>query len=139
VKEMEIKAVLAGLGVFMFGGWSPVIILLLTFIFIDYLSGLLAAYIEGELSSKIGSVGIAKKIMICLLVAAANKLDIAIDSQGMILTATCFFYIANELLSIIENATRAGLPVPLVLKQGLQLLKKKGGEVDSSVTSSEKE
>ncbi|MGG3884001.1 phage holin family protein [Brevibacillus panacihumi] len=136
---MEIKAVLAGLGVFMFGGWSPVIILLLTFIFIDYLSGLLAAYIEGELSSKIGSVGIAKKIMICLLVAAANKLDIAIDSQGMILTATCFFYIANELLSIIENATRAGLPVPLVLKQGLQLLKKKGGEVDSSVTSSEKE
>lgn len=139
MKEMEIKAVLAGLGVFMFGGWSPVIILLLTFIFIDYLSGLLAAYIEGELSSKIGSVGIAKKIMICLLVAAANKLDIAIDSQGMILTATCFFYIANELLSIIENATRAGLPVPLVLKQGLQLLKKKGGEVDSSVTSSEKE
>lgn len=110
----------------LFGGWSPLLQILLTFSIIDYGTGLLASGIEGKLSSKIGFRGIAKKVMIFALVAVGHLIDKAIGQGSMFQDAIIFFYLGNELLSIIENAGRTGLPVPDQIKSAVQILKGKG-------------
>ncbi|WP_428909461.1 phage holin family protein [Niallia sp. Krafla_26] len=111
---------------YLFGGWSVLLQVLLTFVIIDYISGLLASGVEGKLSSKIGFKGIAKKLMIFCLVAVGHLVDKAIGDGSMIQNAIIFFYLGNELLSILENAGRTGLPVPEQIKSAVQILKGKG-------------
>jgi toxin secretion/phage lysis holin len=125
MREFELKAVLTAVGVYLFGGWSAVLDVLLWAIVLDYVTGLIAAAIEGKLSSKVGFVGIAKKILIVLIVTAAHKLDIALNSQNVIMSTACYFYIANEGLSMLENAARAGVPFPSALKNALLQLRKR--------------
>jgi toxin secretion/phage lysis holin len=111
-------------------GWSPLLLLLLVFVVLDYISGMMAAGVEGNLSSRIGFKSIPKKIMIFVMVAIAHLIDGAFGNNHMFRDATIFFYLANELLSIIENAGRIGLPVPDKLIQAIDVLKGKtnGGE-----------
>jgi toxin secretion/phage lysis holin len=111
---------------YLFGGWSVLLQILLAFVIFDYISGLLASGVEGKLSSKIGFRGIAKKIMIFCLVAVGHLADKAIGDGSMIQNAIIFFYLGNELLSILENAGRTGLPVPDQIKSAVQILKGKG-------------
>jgi toxin secretion/phage lysis holin len=111
---------------YLFGGWSVLLQILLTFVIIDYLSGLLASGVEGKLSSKIGFKGIAKKLMIFCLVAVGHLVDKTIGQGHMVSDAIVFFYLGNELLSILENAGRTGLPVPKQLQDAVQILKGKG-------------
>lgn len=111
---------------YFFGGWSALLGVLLTFVVIDYLTGIIAAGVEGKLASKVGLIGIAKKIFIFLMVAIAHLIDTALGDQHLLRDATIFFYLANELLSIIENAGRIGLPVPGPIQKAVQILKDRG-------------
>ncbi|MCM3145394.1 phage holin family protein [Brevibacillus sp. MER 51] len=117
---------------FLFGGWSPLLTVLLTFVAIDYVSGMVAAGAEGKLSSRIGFLGIARKVFIFAMVAIAHLVDTALGDQHVLRDATIFFYLANELLSIIENAGRVGLPVPTPIKKAVDVLKGKGDQNGSN-------
>lgn len=107
-----------------FGGLDGFMWAMIVFVLVDYITGVTAAAVKRELSSEIGAKGIAKKVFEFLLVGIANVLDRQILKNGAALrTLVIFFYVANEGLSIIENCTRIGLPVPKVLKKLLKQLK----------------
>lgn len=110
---------------YLFGGWSQLLGVLLTFVAIDYITGVAAAAIEGKLSSSVGLKGIAKKVFIFVIVAVAHLVDQALGNNNMFMTAVVFFYLANELLSILENAGRVGLPVPEIIQKAVEILKGK--------------
>jgi len=112
---------------FFFGGWSTLLGVLLAFVVMDYLSGMVAAAIEGVLSSSVGLRGIARKVFIFGMVAVAHLVDTAIADGHVFRDATIFFYLANELLSIVENSGRIGLPVPDLIRQAVEILKGKSG------------
>ena len=122
-----VMTALGGIVGYLWGGWSALLGILLAFVIIDYITGFIAAGAEGKLSSEVGFKGIAKKILIFVLVAVAHLLDEALGGNNDIFRdAVIFFYLANELLSIIENAGRAGLPIPETLKNAVEILKGKG-------------
>ena len=126
--EVFYKTTTAGVGAivgYIFGEWSVLLQILLAFVIIDYISGLLASGVEGKLSSKVGFRGIAKKLMIFVLAAVGHLVDKAIGDGSMIQNAIIFFYLGNELLSILENAGRTGLPVPEQIKNAVDVLKGK--------------
>lgn len=115
---------------YLFGGWSFVIELLLVLTIADYVTGMIASGVEGKLNSKVGFKGIFKKVMIFCIVAVGHFVDLAIGQGNMVMNATGFFYAGNELLSIIENAGRAGAPVPDVFKRAVDILRSKGSDND---------
>ena len=103
-----------------FGEVNGFLFALLVFITIDYLTGIMAAVVEKNLSSAIGFKGLFKKVVLLFLVAIGQIIDNHILKQGGIVRTTIiFFYLSNEGLSIIENASRIGLPVPEKLKMVL--------------------
>ena len=108
------------------GGLDQLLTALLVLTVLDYASGVIAAGINGQLKSNIGFKGIAKKVMLFLLVAAGHVIDDIIGSNALFREAVIFFFIANELLSLVENAGKIGLPVPSVLKNAVEVLKGKG-------------
>lgn len=110
---------------YLFGGWSELLGILLAFVVMDYVTGVLAASKEGTLRSAVGFKRIPKKIMIFVLVAVGHLIDRAVGTNGLFRDATIFFYLANELLSIVENAGRMGLPVPEQIQQAVEVLKGK--------------
>lgn len=109
------------------GGYDTMMIALLLFMIIDYLSGVMCAVINKKLSSKIGFKGIFKKIMIILLVGITNLLGQATGIDGLRYIVISF-YLANEGISIIENASILGLPVPKKVKDVLEQLKETASE-----------
>jgi toxin secretion/phage lysis holin len=111
---------------YLFGGWSPLLQILLAFVIFDYLSGLLASGVEGKLSSKVGFKGIGKKLLIFIMVAVGHLVDQVIGHGQLIADSIVFFYLGNELLSIVENVGRTGVPVPDQIKNAVQILKGKG-------------
>jgi toxin secretion/phage lysis holin len=111
---------------YLYGGWSTLMGVLLAMVVIDYVTGMMAAFVEGKLKSEVGFKRIPKKIMIFVLVAVAHLVDSAAGTNDIFRDATIFFYLANELLSVIENAGRIGLPIPEQLKQAVEVLKNKG-------------
>jgi len=108
---------------FLFGGWSKALILLVSLAILDYLTGVLASAVEGKLSSRVGFRGIPKKIMIFVVVAVGHLVDTAIGTNHMFRDAAIFFYCANEVVSILENAGRIGIPVPEQLQQAVEVLR----------------
>ena len=126
--ENILKIVVAGamsLVSFLFGGWTTLLQILLIFVIIDYVTGLGAGAYSGLLSSKVGFRGIAKKIMIFALVAVAHAIDVVLGDNHLVRDAVIFFYLANEVLSIIENAGKTGLPIPDALIRAVDVLKGK--------------
>lgn len=115
---------------FLFGGWSSLLNILLAFVVIDYVSGVAAAAQEGKLSSRIGGWGIAKKVMIFAIVAVAHLVDTALGDAHLFRDAAIFFYLSNELLSLLENAGRLGAPIPPGLQKAIAILQGKGGAND---------
>jgi len=127
------KLIIAGGGsciTYLFGGWSQLLGILLAFVVIDYIAGVSASAIEGKLSSNIGRKGIAKKVFIFVIVAVAHLVDVALGNGNFFRDATIFFYLANETISILENAGRVGLPIPEVLKRAIDILQKKADNVN---------
>lgn len=117
---------------YLYGEWSVMLEVLTGLAVADYATGWLASGVEGKLSSKVGTAGILKKLMMFLLVAACHLADRMIGQGSTVMTMSIFFYGANEFLSITENAGRAGLPVPGVVKQAIEVLKKKSGGDDAN-------
>lgn len=109
---------------YFWGSMSPLIKVLVVLAIIDYITGICASAYEGRLSSSAGFKGIIKKIIIFCIVAVAHSLDSLFGGQ-IIRDATLFFYISNELLSIIENAGRTNIPIPDVIKKAFLVLKGK--------------
>lgn len=120
-----IAAIWGSLVTYLFGGWSALIQILVAFVAIDYITGVLAAGVRREISSSVGGRGIARKVLIFVLVACGHLVDMALGTADVIRDAVIYFYIANELLSIIENAGEIGLPVPDILKNAIERLKGK--------------
>jgi toxin secretion/phage lysis holin len=113
------------------GGWDGFLFALLAFVIIDYLTGVMVAIAEKQLSSEVGATGIMKKILIFMLVAVANVIDTEfIKSGGAIRTAVIFFYLSNEGISILENTAKIGLPIPEKLKAVLAQLSKEDSAHD---------
>jgi toxin secretion/phage lysis holin len=109
-------------------GYDGFLIALIAFVAVDYLTGVVRAVVEKSLSSKIGAAGIAKKLLIFLIVGAAHLIDAYLIQSGAALrTAVIFFYISNEGLSLLENTVAVGLPVPEKLRDVLAQLHNKGG------------
>jgi toxin secretion/phage lysis holin len=125
-------AVVGGFFGWFLGGMDGFIFALIAFTVVDYLTGVMRAIIEKELSSRVGARGIFKKILIFLLVGVAHLADVYLLGDGDALrTAVIFFYISNEGVSLLENASVIGLPIPEKLKEALaQLHKSKPKDAD---------
>lgn len=111
------------------GGWDGFLYALILFIVVDYFTGVMAAIYQKKLSSEVGFHGILRKIYILCLVAIAYVIDAKIIQNGSVVrTAVIFFYISNEGISIMENATVLGLPVPKKLQEVLEQIRDKEDE-----------
>jgi toxin secretion/phage lysis holin len=107
------------------GDFDGLLYALVAFVVIDYITGIMLAFLEKKLSSSVGFKGIFKKVLIFAFVGLGHIIDFYIIQKGSALrTAVIFFYLSNEGLSIIENATMIGLPVPEKLKAVFIELKK---------------
>ena len=110
------------LGYFL-GGCDGLFIALVMIVVMDYISGVMCAIADKNLSSEVGFKGICRKVLIFILVGIANILDVQVIGTGSVLrTAIIFFYISNEGVSLLENAAHLGLPVPEKLKVVLKQL-----------------
>ena len=119
-----ITATICGIFGFLYGKADGLIYALLAFIILDYVTGLTAACINKNLSSEVGFKGIAKKVVILLVVAVGNIVDIYILDGGAVCRSTVIgFYLANEGISILENAGNLGIPLPKKLLSVLKQLK----------------
>ncbi|MDK0797172.1 phage holin family protein [Clostridium perfringens] len=104
----------------MLGAWDTPLRILILLMILDYISGVLKGYINKELSSDIGFKGIARKAMIFFILILAVMLDRLLNTGTWIFrTITCYFYIANEGISLLENGVVLGVPVPDKLKDAL--------------------
>jgi len=111
---------------FVFGKADGLFYALLAMASLDYVSGTIYAVRTKSLSSKTGFKGISNKIMMFILIGAANLVDIYILNRPSVLrTAALFFYLANEGLSITENCAKLGLPVPEKIRKALESVKDK--------------
>ena len=116
----------------LFGGWTASLTTLVVFMGMDYFSGLIVAGVfhnspkteSGALESRAGFKGLIRKMMILVFVLIGHRLDIAVGTT-YIRDAVCIVYIANELLSIVENAGLMGIPIPAVITNAIDVLKKK--------------
>ena len=108
------------------GGTDGMLIALIAFMALDYVTGVMCAAADRSLSSQIGFRGICRKVLIWLLVGAANLVDVHVAGTGSALrSAVICFYLSNEGLSLLENAARLGLPIPERLKEALAQLRGK--------------
>lgn len=130
-KVFKIICAVAGAIAGLYGEWSTALTILLVMMGVDYITGVLVAITGkslktegGGLSSKIGFIGLAKKGFIMLIVLVATLLDRAIGNTTMIFQmATVFYYIANEGLSILENADLMGVPFPAFVRERLESMR----------------
>ena len=122
----KLQIAITGLGGwlgYVLGGMDGLLIALVVFITIDYITGIMCAVIDKKLSSAVGAKGIFKKVLILMLVGIANVIDVHVVGTGNALRgATVCFYLSNEGLSILENTVHLGLPVPDKLKEVLSQL-----------------
>ena len=115
--------VLGGWIGYFLGGCDGLLIALVAFVSIDYVTGVMCAVSDKDLSSRVGFKGICRKILIFALVGVANLIDVQVIQTGSILrTAVIFFYLSNEGVSFLENAAHLGLPIPKKLKEVLEQL-----------------
>lgn len=120
--QLIFSAVGGWLGYFL-GGCVGLLYALIAFVVIDYITGVMCAIINRELSSAVGFKGIFRKVLIFLLVGIANIIDVQVIGTGAVLrTAVIFFYISNEGVSLLENAGHLGLPIPEKIKTVLEQL-----------------
>ena len=120
--QLIFSAVGGWLGYFL-GGCDGLLYALIAFVVIDYITGVMCAIINKQLSSEVGFKGIFRKVLIFLLVGIANIIDVQVIGTGAVLrTAVIFFYISNEGVSLLENAGHLGLPIPEKIKTVLEQL-----------------
>ena len=128
------NGVVAFIGVvatWLFGGWDLALKVLIVFIALDYVTGVIVAFINKEIDSKIGFKGILKKSLILIVLIVGVLLDRLLASEWTFRTVVCYFFIGNEGWSVLENIGKAGLPLPDRLMDILNQLKnEEGGNID---------
>lgn len=121
------KIIIATVGTgitWLFGTWDTALIVLVSFMALDYLTGVLRAIVNKEVSSDTGLKGIARKAVIFIVLIVAVLLDRLLNTGTWVFrTLICYFYIANEGISLLENCAGLGLPIPDKLKDALAQLK----------------
>ena len=125
LKFFKFSTVILGTGLtWLFGAWDTALIVLICFMVLDYSTGLLRAYVNKEVSSDVGLRGIARKAVIFIVLIVAVLLDRLLNTGSLVFrTLICYFYIANEGISLLENCAGLGLPIPEKLKEALAQLK----------------
>ena len=124
--QLAFTALGGWLGYFL-GGADGMLIALIVFVALDYVTGVMCAIVDKKLSSAVGFKGIFKKVLIFALVGVGHILDThVIGSGGAMRTAVICFYLSNEGLSLLENAAHIGLPIPEKLKEILAQLHNRG-------------
>lgn len=108
---------------YLLGGLDAMLICLFTFMVLDYLTGIIKAFKNKKLSSETGFYGILKKITILVVIMVAVQVDTALQLNDVMRYLAIGFYIANEGLSILENAGEIGIPLPDKLKESLESLR----------------
>ena len=120
--QLALSAVGGALGWF-FGGMDGLIYALLAFVIADYITGVMCAIADKNLSSEVGFKGICKKVLIFVMVGIGHIMDTYLIGNGEVLrTAVIFFYCSNEGVSMLENAGHLGLPIPAKLQDILEQL-----------------
>ena len=127
-----IFAAIGGWRGYFLGGCDGLLIALVVFVAVDYLTGVICAVSDKKLSSEVGFKGICRKVLIFLLVGIANIVDVQVIGTGSVLrTAVIFFYLSNEGVSLLENAAHLGLPVPEKMKDILAQLHDRAENTES--------
>ena len=130
--QLAFTAVGGFLGWFL-GGVDGFLYALIAFTVIDFITGVMCAVTDKNLSSSVGFKGICRKVLIFTLVGIGNIVDGYVLGQGGVLrTAVIFFYLSNEGVSILENSAHLGLPIPEKLKEVLEQLHDREGKIDES-------
>ena len=112
--------------VYLIGGFDIAMQTLMICIIIDYITGILNAWFEKKLNSKIGAKGIIKKMGYILIIVLATQFDRLLGDTGYVRIPTIYLFVANEGLSIVENWAKMGLPIPKKLVEKLAQLKESG-------------
>lgn len=128
----------------LFGGWDSALTTLVIFMGIDYVTGLLVAGVfkqskktdTGALESRAGFKGLCRKGVTLLIVLVACRLDLVIGTT-FVRDATVIAFVANETISIIENAGLMGIPIPSVIVKSIDVLKSKAEEDKDENTTQE--
>ena len=117
---------------YIFGGWNAALTTLVIFMIVDYITGIIVAAVfhkspktaTGGLESRAGFKGFIRKCVMLVFVLIGYRLDI-ISGAGFIRDSLCIGFIANELISIVENAGLMGIPLPKVINQAIDILNRK--------------
>ena len=124
--QIAITAIGGWLGYFL-GGLDGLLIALIVFVALDYLTGIMCAISDKTLNSAVGFRGICRKVIIFMLVGVGHIIDVHVVGSGAALrTAVICFYLSNEGISLLENAAHLGLPIPEKLKLILEQLHSRG-------------
>lgn len=133
MKKMKIfdsvVAIIATFFTYLFGGWDVALSILITFMILDYITGVIWAYIQKNLNSEVGFKGLVKKCTILIVLIVGAMLDRLLNSgEWVFRTLVAYFYIANEGISLLENISNLGVPIPAKIKDALEQLNKEGTE-----------
>ncbi len=130
--QIAITAIGGWLGYFL-GGLDGLMIALIVFVALDYLTGIMCAISDKALNSAVGFRGICRKVIIFMLVGVGHIIDVHVVGSGAALrTAVICFYLSNEGISLLENAAHLGLPIPEKLKLILEQLHSRGEKDEST-------
>ena len=125
-------ATVATVVTWLIGAWDTALIVLVLFMALDYITGVIRAYINKNLSSSVGLIGIARKSLIFIVLIVSVLLDRLLNSETWVFrTLVAYFYIANERISLLKNCVGLGLPIPERLKEALEQLKE-GNKKDAN-------
>lgn len=130
MKDMEkvfnsIVAIVATFLTYIFGGWDAALSILIIFMVLDYLTGVIYAYTVKSLNSEVGFKGLIKKCMILVVLIIGVMLDRMLGNGTWVFrTLVCYFYIANEGVSLLENISNLGVPIPNKIRNALEQLNK---------------
>lgn len=139
-KVLELLAAAGGAVIGFFATMPPLVWILIAVMTLDYITGLICGFMgvspkteTGGLSSGAAFKGLMKKILILLVVLLAALVDRAVTyGSGMqivvVTGATCFWFVASEGLSVLENATAMGVPIPHILLHALEIIRKQGDQ-----------
>lgn len=115
-------AIIGGIA-YILGGFDTILVTLITFMIVDYITGVLKAIRLKQLNSQIGAKGIVKKIGYLIIVVIAVKLDVILGNTSYIRNLVIFGFISNEGISILENASLLEIPIPEKIKSVLKQLR----------------
>lgn len=119
---IKLGAYLIALLIWLIGGWDTLAKVLFGLMFLDYLTGIVVGYKMQNLNSKRAYKGLRKKLLILVILCGASLMHKLVPDLGF-RTLVGIFYCATELLSIVENAAKAGVPIPQKLKIALEQCK----------------